>query len=251
MSDDNFTEPQGAVYPAEGSREMIEAGVFYGRRKSKTNPKMRQFILANRGGIEVIDLQKTGEKLDKARAFIKEKIRNGGLPLFVGTAPATEDLIKRIAGEFSFPYVILRWIGGTITNFKIISRRVEHLKKLRVDLASGLLEKYTKKERLEMEREVKRLEELMGGLENLSREPDLMILIDPTTHATAVREARARHVPIVALANVDADPEVIDYLVPGNDKTRMSVEWFLGNIEKAIREGIAERAAAKEQEVKA
>jgi small subunit ribosomal protein S2 len=253
MSDDGSTEQQGNGYPAEGSREMIEAGVFYGRKKSKTNPKMRQFILANRGGIEIIDLQKTSEKLDKAMAFVKEKIRNGGLPLFVETAPATEDLIKHLAAEFSFPYVTLRWIGGTITNFKIISRRVEYLKKLRTDLASGALEKYTKKERLEMEKEMKRLEELMGGLENMPREPELVIMVDPTTHITAVREAKLRRIPIVALANVDADPDTIDYLVPGNDKTRMSVAWFLGNVEKAIREGMAERAAikAKEPEVKA
>ena len=223
---------------------MIEAGVFYGRRKSKTNPKMRQFILTNRGGIEVINLEKTGEKLDAAMAFVKEKIRNGGLPLLVGTAPATESLVKKLADEFSFPYVILRWIGGTITNFKIISRRVEYLKKLRADLASGALEKYTKKERLEMEREVKRLEEMMGGLENMPREPELVIIVDPTTHTTAVREARMKRIPVVALANVDADPDVIDYIVPGNDKTRMSVAWFLGNVEKAIQEGIAERAAA-------
>jgi small subunit ribosomal protein S2 len=126
------------------------------------------------------------------------------------------------------------------------------LKSLRTDLLSGALdEKYTKKERLEMEREVKRLEELMGGLETMTREPDLVVVVDPSLHATAVREARIRRIPIVAFANVDADPDVIDYLVPGNDKARMSVSWFLDNIEKAVKEGIAERAmavAAKEKE---
>jgi small subunit ribosomal protein S2 len=128
------------------------------------------------------------------------------------------------------------------------------LKKLRTDLLSGALdEKYTKKERLEMEREVKRLEELMGGLENMSREPDLVIVIDPSLHATAVREAKIKRIPVVAFANVDADPDVIDYLVPGNDKARMSVSWFLDNVEKAVKEGVAERAtaaAAKEKESK-
>ena len=245
MSDDNSTEKQEAVYPAEGSREMIEAGVFYGRKKSKTNPKMREFILANRGGIEIINLEKTSECLEKAMGFIKEKMRNGGLPLFVGTSPAADAGITSIAKEFSLPYVILRWVGGTLTNFKIIARRVEYLKKLRTDLASGaLVDKYTKKERLEMEREVKRLEELMGGLETMAREPDFLIIVDPNLHTTAVREARIKRIPVVALANVDADPDVIDYLVPGNDKSRMSVAWFLGNMEKAIREGIAERAVA-------
>jgi small subunit ribosomal protein S2 len=252
MADDNSTEKQENIYPAEGSREMIEAGVFYGRKKSKTNPKMRQFILANRGGIEIVNLQKTTEGLEKATGFIKEKIRNGGTILFVGTSPAADVAITRIAKEFSMPYVILRWIGGTLTNFKIISGRVEHLKKLRTDLLSGALdEKYTKKERLEMEREVKRLEELMGGLETMPREPDLVIVVDPSLHATAVREAKIKRIPVVAFANVDADPDIIDYLVPGNDKARMSVSWFLDNVEKAVKEGIAERAmavAAKEKE---
>jgi small subunit ribosomal protein S2 len=252
MSDDNSTEKQESAYPAEGSREMIEAGVFYGRKKSKTNPKMREFILANRGGIEIVNLQKTAEGLERAMAFIKEKVRNGGMPLLVGTSPAADASIERVAKEFSLPYVILRWVGGTLTNFKIIARRVEYLKKLRADLASGVLaEKYTKKERLEMEREAKRLEELMGGLEAMPREPDLLIVIDPSLHATAVREARTKHIPVVALANVDANPDVIDYLVPGNDKARMSVAWFLDNVRKAIREGMAERSVAKEPEVKA
>ena len=250
MSNDMTTEKQESVYPAEGSREMIDAGVFYGRKKSKTNPKMREFVLSNRGGIEIINLQKTGEHLEKAMGFIKEKVRNGGMPLLVGTSPAADAGIERLAKEFSLPYVMLRWVGGTLTNFKIISRRVEHLRKLRADLASGALEKYTKKERLEMEREVKRLEELMGGLEAMPREPDFLVVVDPNLHVTAVREANIRNIPVVAYANVDADPDVIDYLVPGNDKARMSVSWFLGNVEKAIREGIAERASAKAQEVK-
>jgi len=252
MSDDNFTEKQDSVYPAEGSREMIEAGIFYGRKKSKTNPKMREFILANRGGIEIINLQKTSEGLEKAMGFVKEKVRNGGMPLFVGTSPAADAKVRELAKEFSLPFVVLRWVGGTLTNFKIISRRVEYLKKLRTDLASGALtDKYTKKERLEMEREVKRLEELMGGLEAMPREPDFLIVIDPNLHATAVREAIVKKIPIVALANVDADPDVIDYLVPGNDKARVSISWFLDNVEKAIREGLAERAtAAKESAAK-
>ena len=251
MSDENLTEKQAGAYPAEGSHEMIEAGVFYGRKKSKTNPKMRQFILANRGGIEIVNLQKTAEGLKLATAFVKEKMRNGGLPLFVGTSPSADVAVRRIADAFALPYVTLRWVGGTLTNFKIISRRVEYLKKLRADLSSGALGKYTKKERLEMEREMKRLEELMGGLENMSREPDFVIIIDPNLHATAVHEAKVKRIPVVALANVDANPDVIDYLVPGNDKSKTSVSWFLENLEQAMREGIAARPAVKAPEVKA
>ena len=207
---------------------------------------MREFILSNRGGIEIINLQKTGEGMDCAAGFVAEKIRNGGLPLFVGTSPAADAEILRITKEFSFPYVTLRWVGGTLTNFKIISKRVEYLKKLRTDLASGVLERYTKKERLEMEREVERLEGLMGGLETMPHEPDFLIVVDPNLHVTAMREAKIRRIPTVVLANTDSDPDDIDYLVPGNDKARMGVSWFLNNIEQAIRKGIAARTAPKE-----
>jgi small subunit ribosomal protein S2 len=245
MPDEVITQESGAEaqgYPAEASREMIEAGVFYGRKKSKTNPKMRSFVLANRGGIEIINLEKTTAALEEATAFLKEKVRNNAMVLLVGTEPAAEATVKNLAEKLKLPSVTLRWIGGTITNFKIISGRVEHLKKVRSDLASGaLVEKYTKKERLEMEREVARLEGLMGGLESLSREPDVVVIIDPTFHATAVREARIKNIPIIALANVDANPDLINYLVPGNDKARKSIEWFLAAIEKAIEEGIASR----------
>jgi small subunit ribosomal protein S2 len=248
MTDEIMTQSQAeqASYPAAGSREMIEAGVFYGRKKSKTNPKMRQFILADRAGIEIIDLEKTATGLERAIGFVREKVKNGGLVFLVGTQPAVEESILALAKRFSLPYVSFRWVGGTITNFKIISGRVAHLKKLREGLATGALDKYTKKERLDMEREVKRLEELMGGLEDLPREPDLMIIIDPNLHTTAVREAVIKKIPVVALANVDADPDVINYLVPGNDKAKMSVEWFLKKMENAIEEGFAARPAPKE-----
>jgi len=226
---------------------MIDAGVFYGRKKSKTNPKMRQFVMGNRGGIEVINLEKTEEALGRAVAFVTERVRNGGTMLFVATEPAAETSVLAMAKKFSIPYVTNRWVGGTITNFKIISARVEHLKKLRSDLASGALDKYTKKERVEIDREIKRLEELMGGLETMPREPDFLVVIDPTLHDTAVREALIKKIPIVALANIDADPDLIDYLVPGNDKAKQSIDWFLGKIEKAIESGIKMRAIAKEE----
>lgn len=236
----------GVVPITELSREMIDAGVFYGRKKSKTNPKMRQFVMGNRGGIEVINLEKTEEELTRTIAFVVEKIRNGAMPLFVATEPAAESAIIAMSKKFGMPYVTNRWVGGTITNFKIILARVEHLKKLRADLASGALDKYTKKERVEIDREIHRLEELMGGLEAMPREPDLLIMIDPNLHTTAVREARIKKIPIVALANLDADPDLIDYLVPGNDKAKKSIDWFLGKIEKAIEDGLKMRAIPKE-----
>jgi small subunit ribosomal protein S2 len=239
---------QAVLYPSEASREMIEAGVFYGRKKSKTNPRMRSFILTNRGGIEIVNLEKTEEAIEKASTVIKEKAKGNGLLLLVGTQPAAEAGILGLAKKFDLPYAAGRWVGGTITNFPIIFKRIEYLKKLRGDFASGAMEKYTKKERLELEREMQRLQELIGGLENLTREPDLVFMIDPVLHDTALREARKKKIPVVALANVDADPELVDHLVPGNDKAKKSIEWFLAKVESAIEAGRKERAVALEAE---
>jgi small subunit ribosomal protein S2 len=230
--------------PSEMSREMIDAGVFYGRKKSKTNPKMRGFVAGNRGGIEIINLEKTEESLAEAMAFVTEKVRHNALGLFVATEPAAEASMIALAKKFSMPYVTFRWVGGTITNFPIIAKRVEHLKKLRTDLASGALDKYTKKERVEIDREIKRLEELMGGLETMSREPEFIVMIDPNLHATGVKEAVIKKIPIVALANLDADPDLVDYLVPGNDKAKQSIEWFLERVGRAYEEGVKLRVVA-------
>src|SRR6266481_1031439 len=232
-----------SAYPEAASEEMIEAGVFYGRRKSKTNPKMKGYVLANRGGLEIINLEKTLDGLTLAVSFLKEKVKAGGLVLFVGTQPAAQAPIQKLAEEFTMPFVVNRWLGGTITNFKVLSLRVQHLKKTRADLASGaLLDKYTKKERLDMEKEVKRLEVLMGGLENLPHEPNVLVVVDPNVHMTAVREANRMKIPVIALANVDSDPDMIEYPVVGNNKSVKSIDWFLGKIIEAMKEGIAERA---------
>lgn len=253
MSDETITQTQAdpqQAYPAEASREMMDAGVFYGRKKSKTNPKMKQFVLANRGGIEIINLQKTEAAMELAAGFVTEKIRNGGLALIVGAVPSADAKITELAKKYEFPYVTARWVGGTITNFRNIAKRIEYMKKLRSDFATHALDKYTKKERLELEKEQLRLEELIGGLETLSREPDLLIIVDPILHETAVREALVKKIPIVALGNVDTDPDLIDYLVPGNDKAKLSIEWFIGKIDKAIADGMTARAAAAQEAAK-
>jgi small subunit ribosomal protein S2 len=183
--------------------------------------------------------------MDTAAAFIKEKVRNNGLVLLVGTEPAAEVNVTALAKKLGIPYVTTRWVGGAITNFKIINKRVEHLKQLRTDLASGaLVSKYTKKERLDMGKEMERLEVLMGGLENMTKEPDVVVIVDPILHHTALSEANTKKIPVVALANVDADPDKIAYLVPGNDKAKKSIEWFLERVGKAYEEGVKLRAVA-------
>lgn len=236
MADDIKTEePNEEVGPA--IREMMEAGVFFGRRKSKTHPRMKQFVLQNRNGVDIINLHKTEESLKKAVDFVAEKTANGASMLLVATQPAFGDLARETAAALAVPVVATRWVGGLLTNHKIVSRRIEYYKKLKADFASGAFEKFTKKERLMVEREINRLQELFGGLEQMTKIPDILVIVDPTVHQTAVREGRHTGVPIVALSNVDSDPDEVAYPVVGNTKGRQSVSWFLGKIAEAVGEG--------------
>ncbi len=237
------------LYPEERFKELIEAGVFYGRKKTKTQPRMKPFILTTRNDMEIIDLNKTLEGLEKAIVFLKENAENNKTVFLVGTQPqAVEEIVSR-AKELNLPFVTVRWLGGLLTNFKVLSKRVEYYKKLKTELKSGVLEKYTKKERLGFERELRRLEELFGGLENYTALPDALLIIDPPMHLTAVREAKHLNIPIVAYANTDSDPELIDYPVVGNTKARKSINWFLREIAEALKEAkVAERPAAIVQE---
>ncbi len=249
-----ITQPAAAapVYPEPASPEvleMIEAGVFYGLKKTKTRPEMKQYVILNRGGIELINLEKTAEAMERVVGFVGEVVRGGGLPLLVATQPAAQARVLELAKKLRLPYVVNRWAGGIITNFKVVSKRTEYFLQLRRDLASGALDKYTKKERLLLEREMNRLKELFEGLEYMTKLPDVLITIDPVMHHTAVREAKRAHIPIVALANVDADPASANYLVPGNDSARRSIDWFFNKIEAAIEKGFAARVEKKEQAV--
>ncbi len=228
----NFADlPQGPLL-----KEMVDTGVFFGRKKSKTNPKMKPFIFGNRGGVEIIDLNKTLEEIERAQGFLREKASAGGLFLFVATQPPAVDVVS-LARELGAPVVEKRWIGGTLTNFNTIYKRIEYFQKTKNDLATGALDKYTKKERLTLEKETKRLDEMIGGLVSLVKLPDALIMVNPILHESAVREARRLGIPIVALANTDSDPDLIDYLVPGNTSARKSIQWFFEKVKGAIQEG--------------
>ncbi len=237
MNDEVVIDKNVELFPEEGLKEMVEAGVFYGRKKTKTYPKMRPYILTNRGGIEIINLNKSLTSLDSLLDFVREKIKAGAKPILVGTQPAAFQAILDMASEFNFAYVINRWVGGTLTNFKVISKRVEYFKKLRNDLKAGAFEGYTKKEKADLEGKVQKSEELFGGLDNLDRLPDFLLVVDPNLHTTAVKEARRMKIPVVAFANVDSDPVILDYFVVGNNKAKKSVEWFLSKVTQAIRDG--------------
>ena len=239
---DNLTD----LYPEGTFKDMIDAGVFLGRKKTKTHPRMRPYILTTRNEIEIINLQKTTDDVEKAAAFVKEKVRNGGTVMIVGTQPQAVDAITGFAKELGLLYVNVRWLGGLITNFKVLSKRIEYFKKLKSELQSGALEKYTKKERGGFEKELRRLEELLGGLENYVALPEVLIVMDPNPHMTAVREADHAKIPVVAYVNTDSDPEIVKYPVIGNTKSRKSINWFLGKMSEAIKEGKSAAIQLKE-----
>lgn len=224
-------------------REAIDAGVFYGRSKRNSNPRMKSSILYTRNGMEVVNLNVTLDALTKAQAFIAECKQAGKTVLFVGTQDAFADLFQEFVQETGIPSVTSRWIGGLMTNFPMVATRIAHLKKLRNDLSSGAMDKYVKKERTAAQQLMQKLEANLGSFENLVRVPDAMIVVDPSEHRTAVLEAKKLGVPVIAFGNVDTAPDGITYLIPGNVQGRKSVSWFLGKVREAFERAPAPQSA--------
>lgn len=231
-------------------REMITAGLCYGRSKAKTHPRMRPYVFATRNGIELIDVGQTWHALGRALEAVKKAAAEGKQILLVGTQPAAHESVLALAGKFGLPYVVKRWLGGTLTNFKTISRRVEHFKKLKADRAAGLLEKYTKKERLDIDRQIGKMDELFRGIETMAKLPGLMLAVNANLHEIPIREAHRAGIPVVAIMNSDSDPDTVEHPVPANDNSRASIAWLFAKIEAALEEGkkeAAEKAAAQEK----
>lgn len=242
--------PQGPTMDQALMEEMVKAGVLYGRKKSKTHPRMKPFIFGTRNGIEILELPKTMETIEKAGEFLKETAKKDGLVLVVGAKPASQDLVEEFAKKFSYPYVVKRWLGGTLTNFKTILKRIQYYMTLKADKATGKLEKYTKKERVEFDKQIERMDGFFLGLERLSRLPDAVLVVNVNDHMTSVREAHRMKIPVVAILSTDADPEVVEYPIPANDNSRNSIAWILAKLEAKVQEGLKERPAAAVNVVK-
>lgn len=218
-------------------KEMVDAGVFCGRTRLKTHPRMRPYILSTRNGVEIFHLGKTLERLGDVLEFLRAKVAAKGSILFIGTQPAAQQILEDASKELNIPAVTVRWLGGTLTNFKVISKRIDYLKKLRSDFSTGAVDKYTKKEQLGLKKELVKLEELFGGIENMAGRPDVVVVIDPMLHKAAMNEAKRLSISIVAYANSDTNPDEFEYMVPGNTKSKSSIDWFMGKIKAAIKEG--------------
>jgi small subunit ribosomal protein S2 len=244
------TETATETTPAQMERltVMAKAGVLYGRKKSKTHPRMQQYIYATRNGIEILDIEQTTELLQRANAFLAEVAKAKGIILFVGTTPAAKDATRSIAEQFSYPFVTERWLGGTLTNFKTLRTRIQHFIKLKADRISGRLEKYTKKERVEFDKEIERMTTLFGGIEKLTELPKALVVANAAQHMTAIREAKRLQIPVVAVMSNDVNPDIIEYPIPANDRARSSIAWVLAEMQGALAAAGASRPAEASEE---
>jgi len=219
-----------------GMKQLLEAGVHFGHEVKRWNPKMKRYIFAERNGIFIIDLQKTLVESEKAFSFLQEVAARGGTILFVGTKKQAQEILAAEARRCGMPYINERWLGGMLTNFKTIRTRVERLKDLEKLFESEGILRYSKKEQIDLGKELQRLRRYLGGIKEMTRLPDALFIIDPAKEAIAVREANKLEIPTVALADTDSDPDVLDYIVPGNDDAIRSIQLVTARLADAIVE---------------
>jgi len=217
--------------------KLFSAGAHFAFVKSRRHPSAKPYIFGAKNKIEIFDLEKTSQELVKALSFIEIKGREKASILFVGGKSEAREAVRMAGSELEMPYVAGRWIGGTLTNFPEIKKRISRLEELNTQREKGELAKYTKKERLLIDREIERLELYFGGLRNLRNLPKLMVVIDPKKEHIAVTEAKRMGIPVVSLAGSDADLTKIDYAIPGNDASRQTISFIVEEIIRAYSRG--------------
>jgi small subunit ribosomal protein S2 len=227
------TEP-ASTGAAVSMRELLEAGVHFGHQTRRWNPKMRRFIFAERGGIYIIDLTQTAERLDEAQQFLRNVSERGGTVLFVGTKKQAQDAVENEAKRIDMPYVNHRWLGGLLTNWRTMADRIDRLHEMRRLRDEGQLELLPAKERIAMAGELEKLEQNLGGVADMRRQPDAVVIVDLKKEALAVREARRLGVPVVALVDTNCDPDEADYVIPGNDDAIRSCNLIVHALAEAI-----------------
>jgi len=216
------------------AEQMAQAGLHFGHRTSRIHPKMKPYIFAVRNGVHLIDLEKTAEKFKEALEFLKELASEGKTLLLVGTKIQIKDLVKETAKDCSLPYVTERWLGGTFTNFSVFKKRIEYFKELEKKKKEGELEKYTKKERANIDKELADLETKFGGIKDLEKLPDAVFVFDMKKDELAVKESRAKGVKVVGVSDTNIDPTQADYPVPANDDAISSVKYILDKLREVI-----------------
>jgi small subunit ribosomal protein S2 len=217
-------------------QQLLEAGVHFGHQTRRWNPKMKPFIFTSRNGIYIIDLLKTINSLEKACQKIREVVENGKQILFVGTKKQAKEVIKEEAIRGGMPYVTERWLGGMMTNFQTIRKNIKRLKDLERMKEDGTFDKLTKKEALQLQREIEKLENVLGGIKDIVRLPDTVYVVDAKKEKIAVAEANKLNIPVIAIIDTNSDPDVIDYPIAGNDDAVKSIRVITHEIANAVLE---------------
>jgi len=217
--------------------ELLQSGVHFGHQKGRWHPKMKPYIFAERNGVYVIDLEKTVEKLAEATDFVENIGANGGTVLFVGTKSQGKKIIQKYSEQAGMPYIVERWVGGLFTNYANVGKLIKKYKSLKEQRESGALAKYTKKEQVNIAKEIERLEKMVGGLEIMTKLPDAVFILDAKHEKTALLEARKRKIPIISFADTNINPELLDYPIPANDDAINSIELITKTIAEAINYG--------------
>jgi small subunit ribosomal protein S2 len=224
-------------------KSLLEAGVHFGHRTPRWNPKMKSYIFTQRNGIHIIDLQQTIRYIDQAYKLVVETISNGGIVLFAGTKRQAQESVEEEALRCGMPYVNQRWLGGTLTNWRTIRQRIDYMLLLEKQQARGEFTRLVKKEALAKEREIARLQKRLGGLRNMTRLPNLLFVTDVRRESISVKEANVLGIPILALVDTNCDPDPIDYIIPSNDDAIRAIRLITSKMADAVLEGQAIRAA--------
>lgn len=218
-------------------KQLLEAGVHFGHQTRRWNPKMAKYIFTERNGIYIIDLQKTVKLMEQAYQFVRKISQEGGSILFVGTKKQAQEAVKEEATRCDMFYVNHRWLGGTLTNFQTIRKRIERLHELEQMEEEGIFDVLPKKEVVLLRKEHARLEKFLGGIKSMKELPDAVFIIDPRKERIAVAEARKLNIPIISIVDTNCDPDEIDYVIPGNDDAIRAVRLFTSKIADAVLEG--------------
>ena len=232
-------------------KQMLETGVHFGHQTRRWNPKMKPFIFGARNGIHIIDLQQTVKLYRTAHDKIAETVTKGGKVVFIGTKRQAQEAIATEAARCGQFYVANRWMGGTLTNFATIQKSIDRMKKLEAMFADGSINRYQKKEILQFQRELDKLMLVLGGIKDMDGLPQIAFIIDPNREEIAVKECRTLGIPIVAVTDTNCDPDVIDYIIPGNDDAIRAIKLFVAHIADACLEGEAMRKDGGDKDLEA
>ncbi len=217
--------------------DLLEAGAHFGHQAKRWNPKMQGFVWAEKDGIHIFDLAKTAQKIDEAAEYLRDAVAEGKQVVLVGTKRQASDIIKEVATKVEVPFVSQRWLGGIITNWEQIKKRIDKLADMKLKREKGEYAKYTKREQLLLAREIDKLEKFFGGLASLTKRPDILFVVDTHKERVAVREAKNRGLVIVGMCDTNGNPDLVDYVIPANDDALRSIKVIVEAIGDAITEG--------------